>query len=171
MQLLGDFQIDIDLTHDNRTNGARVRRHMKRILYLAATNDPVDIAILEIEPLEAVEPLILDPAATPGNNFYVIGHPGAIANPASEVTAVFGNLDGKKRVSFGKRFSLHGTDRDLVHDASTVGGYSGGPVVAISRGTVSGLHYYGDPVAGNLAVTATAIRSHESYQFFPTSHL
>ncbi len=165
-----DYKIVIDFTHDHRTDDPRIRRQVKSILYLAAPEDPVDIAVLEIEPFEAVAPLALDAAGSLGNNFYVIGHPGTMKNPPAAVAAVFADLDGKKRVSFGKRFAINQGGRDLVHDASTVGGYSGGPVVTISSGKVSGLHYYGDPVAGNLAVTSAAIRGHEVYQYFQTGH-
>jgi hypothetical protein len=168
VRLREDYEITIDFTHDDRTSETRIRRPVISIVYLAKMDDPVDIAVLEIEPFEVVTPLCLfDPAAPPGNNFYVIGHPGAMTNPAAEIATVFTHLDGKKRVSFGKRFTLEDTGNDLVHDASTVGGYSGAPVVAISSGKVSGLHYYGDPVAGNLAVTAATIRAHEAYQYFP----
>lgn len=165
-RLREDYKITIDFTHDDRTRGTRMQRSVKSVLYISKPEDPVDIAVLEIEPFEAAIPLHLCDSAARGNNFYVIGHPGAITNPAAEVKAVFANLDGKKRVSFGKRLNLTETSGDLAHDASTVGGFSGAPVVKISNAEVSGLHYYGDPVAGNLAVTAVAIRAHEAFQHF-----
>jgi endonuclease G len=80
-----------------------------------------------------------------------------------DVRAVFGRPDGRKRVSFGKRLEGIGRPGEIVYDASTVGGYSGGPVLGISDGMVAGLHYYGDPVGGNLAVTAATIRAHRAY--------
>ncbi len=81
------------------------------------------------------------------------------------VQAVFGRLDGRKRVSFGKRLNGPGFDGVLPYDASTVGGFSGAPVIGISNGSVAGLHYYGNPAAGNLAIPAHVIRAHNAYQW------
>jgi V8-like Glu-specific endopeptidase len=123
--------------------------------------------VLAIEPLDVFTPLRLfaENAEAPADLF-VVGHPGLMLQVPNEVQAVFGNPDGRKRVSFGKRLGAGGRIGVLGHDASTVGGYSGGPVVGIKGDGVAGLHYYGDPVNGNLAVTADALRAHESFAHF-----
>lgn len=162
-----DFKMTIDFTHDNRASGPALRRPVKSILYLAQLQDPVDVAVLEIESCSELTPLAVEARpAQPLKNLYVVGHPGEMAGVPEEVRAVFGNPDGRKRVSFGQRLDAAAGGGDIVHDASTIGGYSGGPIVRISSGQVGGLHYYGDPASGNLAVTADAIRAHEAFQYF-----
>lgn len=156
--------VTIEFAADDRTPSARIQRRVTGILYLANPEDPVDIAVLAIEPQRESTPLSLALGAgvTP-NNLFVVGHPALMAAVPDDVQAVFGRPDGRKRVSFGKRLEGIGRRGEIVYDASTVGGYSGGPVLGISDGTVAGLHYYGDPVGGNLAVTAATIRAHRAY--------
>ena len=163
----GDFRLSIDFSYDDRKPEQKLRRAVKSILYLATIEDSVDIAVLEIERYEEGKPLTFEPeTAPPLKNLAVIGHPGPLTAVPRDVEAVFGRPDGRKRVSFGKRLDIEGGKGVIVHDASTVGGYSGAPVVRISSGAVSGLHYYGRPVAGNLAVTAAAVRAHECFRHF-----
>jgi hypothetical protein len=52
-----------------------------------------------------------------------------------------------------------------MHDASTIGGYSGGCVLPFLTNEVVGLHYYGDPLTGNRAFTAAALRAHPVAKF------
>lgn len=161
-QLKPGYSVTLEFAADDRAVPERVSRKLTGIRYVSQPGDPVDIAVLEIEPIENSRPLQLAPASSSlTGNLYVVGHPGLASGVASEVKTVFGKLDGKKRVSFGKRLNVPGTN--LVHDASTFGGYSGAPVVNISSSCVLGLHYYGDPASGNLAVAADTLRAHASY--------
>jgi hypothetical protein len=156
--------VTVEFAADDREPGARIQRRSTAILYLATPEDPVDIAVLAIEPLREHAPLALAPAAgaTP-NNLFVVGHPALMATVPEEVQAVFGKPDGRKRVSFGKRLEGAARRGNIVYDASTVGGFSGGPVLGIGSGVVAGLHYYGDPTNGNLAITAGTILAHRAY--------
>lgn len=162
-KLKSGIELYLDFTHDHRAPGVQTRRRVTSVLFVAKADDPVDIAVLQIEAFAERTPLLLAPvgAATPGN-LVVVGHPSPMAGIPATVQAVFGTPDGRKRASFGKRLDSPRLG-EFVHDASTIGGYSGGPVVGISNGLVSGLHYFGDPASGNLAVAADAIREHAAF--------
>jgi S1-C subfamily serine protease len=168
MRLRQGVSIGVRFDADDRTPAAAaIQRQVTGVLFVAPTNDPVDVAVLSIEPVDAFKPLALMGADEPApSDLFVVGHPGLMAGVPSEVQAVFGNPDGRKRVSFGKQLSAGGRIGILGHDASTIGGYSGGPVVRIKGDAVAGLHYYGNPASGNLAVTAAALRAHKSYAYF-----
>ena len=75
---------------------------MKGVAYVAAAGDPVDIAVLEIDPVAEIVPLEW---AIGGDetveNLYVVGHPAPLSEKYRDVEAVFGRPDGRKRVSFG----------------------------------------------------------------------
>jgi hypothetical protein len=49
---------------------------------------------------------------------------------------------------------------EFLHDASTIGGYSGGCVLHVLNHEVRGLHYAGDPTYGNRAIGSAALRAH-----------
>lgn len=165
-QIRAGVSVAIDFTADDRTPAAGTLRKVLGVKYVAPPGDPFDIAVLTIEPIDERQPLrLLAENAEGPRNLFVVGHPALTTEVAKEVAAVFGNPDGRKRVSFGRRQPAGGHLGRLGHDASTVGGYSGGPVVGIKGDAVAGLHYYGDPVNGNLAVTAAALRQHVSFAF------
>jgi V8-like Glu-specific endopeptidase len=160
MKLAKNVTIYIDFAYDDRNPAASVRRKVTGVRYVASFADPVDIAVLDIEGMSGVTPLkFQDDGVAAPRNLFVVGHPAPMVQTPPAVQAVFGNPDGRKRVSFGK--ILDGpAEGDLLHDASTVGGYSGAPVVGISSGMVAALHYYGQPSRANLAVKAEAILAH-----------
>ena len=160
------FRLDIEFSADDRTPAKRTTRTVTGVLYVSNETDPVDVAVLAIEPFADAPPLVLAKAgdAIP-ENLFVVGHPGLAMLVPDNVRAVFGNPDGKKRVSFGKLMAVMEAETQVLHDASTIGGYSGAPVVGIRSGLVAGLHYYGDPNTGNIAVAAGALRKHPVSQF------
>ncbi len=162
-RLKSGIELYLDFTHDHRMPGVQIRRRVTSVLFVAKADDPVDIAVLQIEAFAERTPLLLAPVgtATP-RNLVVVGHPSPMAGIPAAVQAVFGKPDGRKRASFGKRLDSSRLS-EFVHDASTIGGYSGGPVVGINDGLVSGLHYFGDPASGNLAIAADAIRDHAAF--------
>jgi len=97
---------------------------------------------------------------------YVMGHPGRVAEAPEEVLAVFGAPDERKRVSFGELMDEDPQrSQELLHDASTIGGYSGGCVLGFRTREVAALHYWGDPVTGNRAFKMTALLAHEVGRF------
>lgn len=158
--------VSITFDADSRPHARQIQRRIKKGVFVAQAGDAVDIAVLEIEPRDDCQPLALlaDDDVT-SSNVFVVGHPGLTQQVAAEVRAVFGNPDGQKRVSFGRRLRTAHTGI-LAHDASTVGGYSGAPVLTIQGDAVAGLHYYGDPVNGNLAVAARTLREHTAAAHF-----
>lgn len=160
------FRLDIEFSADDRSPAKRITRRVTSVLYVSNETDPVDVAVLAIEPFDNATPLVLAKSGdTIPENLFVVGHPGLTVLIPDDVRAVFGNPDGKKRVSFGKLITVIETGSQILHDASTVGGYSGAPVVGIYSGLVAGLHYYGDPNTGNLAIAAGALRKHCVSQF------
>ena len=167
LRVRSGVSVEVTFDADDRGAAPSQRRKVTGVLFVAAASDPVDIAVLAIEPVTSFTPLgLIDENAPSPADLFVVGHPGLMAGVPSEVQAVFGNPDGRKRVSFGKRLGAGGRVGVFGHDASTIGGYSGAPVVGIRGDAVAGLHYYGDPVNGNLAVTAEALREHASYAHF-----
>ena len=96
MQMRGDYKITIEFASDDRTPGEKIRRRVTGVLYVAKSHDPVDIAVLAIEPYER-SPLVLVPASDPmPENLFVVGHPALMADIPEEVKAVFGKPDGRK---------------------------------------------------------------------------
>ncbi len=159
-------KLDIDFAADDRNPGKRISRRVTGVVFVAALNDPVDVAVLAIESYDGTAPLVLgNVAAQPPKNLYVVGHPALAASIPNDVKAVFGNPDAKKRVSFGQLLSILKNRSVILHDASTIGGYSGGAVIGIRDGKVAGLHYYGDPASGNLAISVDSLRAHAVHQY------
>lgn len=159
------FKILIEFAADDRKPARTISRRVTGVLFVAAPSDPVDVAVLAIEPYHDTQPLALANVAAPPKNLYVVGHPALAAAIPDDVKSVFGNPDGKKRVSFGQLLPILENGSAILHDASTIGGYSGGAVVGIREGKVAGLHYYGDPAVGNVAVSVSALRAHAVFQY------
>jgi hypothetical protein len=161
------LKADLTITADFAFDGGSARDHryrLKEVPFVAAEQDPVDAALLEVERIVGPEPAPLalsksDPLEL--NRIYVIGHPGRMESVPAEVRAVFGEPDERKRVSLGEVMDPDAArPNELIHDASTIGGYSGGCVFRLSSAEVQALHYWGDAIAGNRAITSAALRGH-----------
>jgi hypothetical protein len=170
-RLKTNVDVTLDFAHDNGP-ARNLSYTIENIPFVSQDPDPVDIALLRVKPTAALrkpEPSPLQLAAQTGSfpYIYVIGHPASIPQVADKVMAVFGTPDERKRVSFGEIMQGQ-TPRtgELVHDASTIGGYSGGCVVSFDSPEVMALHYYGHPLSGNRAFTAQMLRSHTVSKFF-----
>ncbi len=161
-QLKDGFNLTIDFAFERTRQGQRCYRVLD-VPFLAAPDEPVDAALLRIEAVADSTPLVISRDSVEQLDYlYVIGHPGRVLAVDDKVNAVFGTLDDCKRLSFGRKFALDGFDPpELVHDASTYGGYSGGPVFGFDELRVKALHYWGDPRVGNRAISATALQRHE----------
>lgn len=110
--------------------------------------------------------LQLAPSQNSQRYLYVIGHPGVVPQVPEKVMAVFGTPDERKRVSFGEIMQSElPRAGEILHDASTIGGYSGGCILGFDSPGVMGLHYYGHPLSGNRAFTAETLRSHAVGKF------
>ena len=129
--------------------------------FIAESADPIDVAVLRIAASPAGRtPLRLTDAVPVSRQLFLVGHPGLLTAVPKDVQAVFGTPDGHKRVCFGEVLSGDAAAGEVAHDASTIGGFSGACVQAFGGTGVSALHYYGDPIRGNRAVTSGALRAH-----------
>jgi hypothetical protein len=121
------------------------------------------MALLAVDALEC-EPLRLDPASPNecvGREVALIGYPARDYRSDLQVQdRVFDGIYGVKRLQPGltlgeREFRSAGlTVATLAHDASTLGGSSGSCVVDVATGRVLGLHFAGDYLVANYAVSA-----------------
>lgn len=155
-----DYDVTIDFAFDG--GPARDQRAVvEAIPYVAEANDGVDAAILKISARSGAHTLRVSTKAELPKWLYVIGHPGPVRKVGADIAAVFGTPDGRKRVCFGQRMVGDVAPAgELVHDASTIGGFSGGCVMGFTADDVAGLHFHGDPTNGNRAITAATLKAH-----------
>lgn len=161
-RLKSDLDVKIDFAFDSGP-GRSVRYGIDAIAFVAEENDPVDVALLKVRPLDAVrpQPIPLSAREFDQDYLYVLGHPGRMPEVPDEVRAVFGDPDERKRASFGELMDADPRrPGEILYDASTIGGFSGGCVLGFRAREVVGVHYYGDPLNGNRAVAATALAAH-----------
>lgn len=161
------YALNLDFAFDNgpaRQNAFRVTA----VPFIASDGDPVDAAVLEIEPAGTnaePDPPRLGISAQDVfdiDRLYVIGHPGRVKIVPDDVQLVFGDPDERKRVSFGTLMDPDSAGQvHVVHDASTFGGFSGAPVCGFASTDLQALHYWGDGVRGNRAIAARALRGHD----------
>lgn len=156
-----DIELFMDFAHEEGTarNG---RVAIDGVPFVAEDADPVDVALLRIaaKPDGAIT-LPLATAADVSRQLFLVGHPGVLAAVPADVQAVFGTPNGRKRICFGEKLGANAALAGVMgHDASTIGGFSGASVLAFGSAGVSALHYYGDPVRGNRAITAETLRAH-----------
>lgn len=167
-RMKSDVTVTLDFAHDNAAP-----RHIKyvvdEVVFVSEPYDPVDAALLRVRRVSgsaeiAPRPLTLIRKATEWERdfVYAVGHPGRMASVPDEVAAVFGDPDGRKRLSFGELMDADPQrPTDLVYDASTIGGFSGGPTTAVGSSEVIGLHYWGgNATSGNRAILASALWAH-----------
>lgn len=156
------YKVDLDFAFDDGPDRAR-RFEVTGVPFITADDDPVDAALVTIA--EA------DGAPTPAafsemdildiQRLYVIGHPGKLRAVPDDVAMVFGTPDERKRVSFGELMEAQTLEEvHIVHDASTIGGFSGGPVMGFDGPQIMALHYWGDGVNGNRAIATRALTGH-----------
>ncbi|HEY0130402.1 MAG TPA: serine protease [Allosphingosinicella sp.] len=155
----------IDLAFENGIERSRLFRFSRPCFIESDEAARPDLAIIALEPVAGQAfPRRIDVetrADRPGAEalVYVVGHPAADLNDDANVTAVFGALDGTKRISPGKFLGLLGSFV-IGHDCSTVNGSSGSPLLDFGTGLVIGHHYWGEPGARNEAVFMPAIIGH-----------
>lgn len=122
-----------------------------------------DMALLEVEGLTA-EPLILATGASESfekHEIAVIGYPAFDPRNDPDVQSrLYDNRFGIKQLQPGKLRERQSTESygKLVsvptHDCSTLGGVSGAAVILIETGQVIGLHFGGEYLRRNFAVSA-----------------
>lgn len=172
-RLKSDTSVYLDFAYDDGPQRS-LRREIEAVAFISEAADPVDVALLRLKPAAPADRfqrlrLSTDASEWDQDYVYAVGHPGRLAEAPADIAAVFGDPDGRKRVSLGELMDpddLHPSD--LRYDASTIGGFSGGPIVPIRSQAVIGLHYWGgDPRTGNRAIIASALREHAVHQFLP----
>jgi Trypsin-like peptidase domain len=159
-----NIEVVIDFAYDNGLSRKMIYE-IEDIPFVAQEADPLDVAVLRVRAAAIDEsppvPLAISSDAAPPQYVYVLGHPGPVPKVPEDIMAVFGSPDGRKRVSVGRVLEIvDATDGVLWHDASTVGGYSGGCVLEFGKTGVAALHYHGHPVHGNRAFKAAALHAH-----------
>jgi hypothetical protein len=163
------LKTDIDLAVDFAFDSGPARHVHYRVTdvpFVSAESDPVDVALLSLEragdtAIPPPAPLKLATEEFDQDYLYVVGHPGKLVDIPDEVFAVFGAPDERKRVSFGELMDGdESAPQDLVHDSSTIGGYSGGCVLGFADHRVAALHYLGSVLEGNRAIKATTLKTH-----------
>lgn len=161
-RLRAHLEISVDFVFDD-SGGPPLSFEVAEILYVAEPRDPLDVAVLRLAVPSArvlPKPIVLMRDRFDSDHLYVVGHPGKL-DPRlvpEKVQAVFGSPDERKRISVGEQLDpnpAHPTD--FVHDASTIGGYSGGCVFGFFAREAGALHYYGHPTEGNRAVLSSEL--------------
>lgn len=154
-----DYAITLDFAFDSRQAPRQASFKVVAVPFVTGQGEELDLAILQIETQQPppARLALSKRDAVELERLYVVGHPGVMSEIPEEVQAVFGTPDARKRVSFGRRMEELVLGLRIAHDASTIGGYSGGCVIDFSTHEVAALHYWGDSETGNLAFTASSM--------------
>jgi endonuclease G len=138
-----------------------------RIARVAMIHPHWDVAVLEVDGLDTVQPLLLslaEPGDLLGHEVAVIGYPAPDPRSNLELqNRIFGGVFGVKRLQPGKLHGLRDTKSfgndvsALTHDSSTLGGNSGSALVDMKDGTVVGIHFAGRYLETNFAVPTSQL--------------
>lgn len=132
------------------------------ILYVADNNDSYpDLAFLKLKGgnVSPLPPPILlyDRAPAPGQTVAVIGYPAYDnRNDSSDMMRIFGDVYGVKRFAPGEIRNVY--DGSFTHDCTTLGGNSGSVVIDVNTGTALGLHFAGEYLQANFAVSGARLK-------------
>jgi endonuclease G len=150
-----DFNEEVDVPDDL----ARVAQ-IERFTYIAS-DTAADVAIARIAaPAEFnVTPLPLSESeGRDGDEIAVVGYPASDSrNDPTHMERYFRGLYDVKRFAPGFLNVRPGATR-LTHDATTLGGNSGSPVISLETGKVIGLHFAGRFAVGNSAVRVGTLK-------------
>lgn len=135
--------------------------------------DPlVDLALLRIAKKSEgagqslPQPLALGAAASisPGVTVYTVGYPAFDPrNDASAIGQIFGDIFFVKRLAPGDVMAPNNANHLFTHDCSTLGGNSGSCVIDFSRHRVLGLHFGGNFLVENRAVSLPMLSSDPAF--------
>jgi S1-C subfamily serine protease len=155
---IADFIFTLGTPHidylEEDGNPARAEFRIKS----AVVHDTLDLALVRVEKLDTspLEPPPLRISGTPPTaniNVYAVGYPVSPGEtPPQVLAAIFGNKFGVKRLQPGLLTVIHDGVPKIEHDASTLGGSSGSPVIDLERDVVVGLHFSGKYKKRNNAV-------------------
>lgn len=160
-----EYEMRIDLIAEDGATKTR-RAPIPKVLFMAGSRAP-DIALLMVEGDEVcgLSPVDLsDTYPRPGDDIGVVGYPANDSNSYAvdlqgDLTAYFNDLYNVKYFSFGKVTGVSETALEFSHDATTMPGNSGSVVIDRSTGKVAGLHFAGQLLATNYAVSARELKS------------
>lgn len=170
----GAWSLDSDATIDFGYEGGTShdpsrRRAIRSVLFAPAETvaDPIDHGVLDVALLHLAEPVEAAPLALSADiswgrgdePVYLVGYPGDPGfrtYPETVIERTFSHpaTFGRKRLAPGMTMALPGTvpSWTTAHDATTLGGSSGSPVLHL-RGdsVVAAIHYAGRPRGTNWA--------------------
>jgi hypothetical protein len=143
-----------------------LRLSIEQVLYVERATVP-DIAVFRLKsPERAVSLPTIDldlvaarPAGWLETYVFAVGHPLADLQNDQNVAAVFGALDGTKRLSPGQVTAMLDPSA-IAHDCSTTNGSSGSPLIDFASCQAIGLHYFGKPGERNEAIFMPALAGH-----------
>nr|WP_303649481.1 DNA/RNA non-specific endonuclease [Asticcacaulis machinosus] len=153
----------VDFCQEERTADV-FEASVKSVRYLAADTHP-DIAVLELEDSAHLGPRLqlADREALRDELIASVGYPARDSrNDGSAQRDIFGTVFGKKRIAPGYVTQAVGRNTLISHDASTLGGSSGSAIVALDgndQGRVLGLHFAGEYLETNYAVSVASLRN------------
>lgn len=148
---LEEVVVRFDLEWDaiERTRPVKVKGELAR-------HPSLDLAILELVedgPMGGL-PLAKAASSRPNDRVLVVGHPLDDGRVPLWAKTMFAKNWGVKRAAPGIVLRV-GVD-EMAHDASTLGGNSGSPVIDLQSGTVIGVHSSGKFALENKAVPSSA---------------
>lgn len=141
---------------------AALKIEIDEILYVAENIDGFpDLAFLKLKSdnLQFLPPPIplYDQEISPGQTVAVIGYPAYDErNDASDMRRIFGDVYGVKRFAPGEVDDIY--NGGFTHDCTTLGGNSGSVVIDVNTGAAIGLHFAGEYLHANFAVSASRLR-------------
>jgi endonuclease G len=134
------------------------------ILYVADNDDRFpDLAFLRLKSADAPLPPpipLYDGKLTSKQLIAVIGYPAYDdRNGSADMSRIFDDIYGVKRLAPGE-IQIVLENGQFTHDCSTLGGNSGSCVVDVETGTAIGLHFAGEYLQANFAVSASILREY-----------
>ncbi len=134
---------------------------LRQVLHIESDTGP-DMALLRVQQTGALRlaaPIALSPhAVIARQQVATIGYPARDSRiPDLDLMEdIFGDVFEKKRLAPGQ--VIRTTNRELLHDCSTLGGNSGSVVLDLESGQAVGLHFAGRFLEANFAVPAALVQ-------------
>lgn len=136
---------------------------VKRIRFVAADDPEPDLAFLELEGGSRLpDPIALATRATViDTEIAVLGYPAYDdRNDPGDMQRIFGSVYGVKRLAPGRVTAVDPKDGVIYHNATTLGGCSGGVIIDLATGEAIGLHFGGRYLVTNYAVPAARVQEY-----------
>ena len=133
-----------------------------RIKEILGVDADARLALLRLEkPNRDVEPVPIAPtgfSVVPRSEIYLVGYPYfSRLSDAGLAQQVFDDKFGLKRLQPGRILAAPDTERSFDHDASTLPGNAGSPVIDLETGYAIGVHWGGMDEAGQKRGRAAAL--------------